>query len=151
MKQKLTLLLLLFSLQPSWAVSDLLTFSSKQQQQQYQDLIEGLRCPKCQNNNIADSDAMIAADMRLRIYQLLQQGQTPQQIVAYMVTRYGHFVTYQPPVTASTLILWVGPLFFIVGGFVVLFYRNKNKTLTPDLDPSQQQKIIALLKQEGKE
>lgn len=79
---------------------DTYQFDSVTQEQQYRHLTESLRCPKCQNNSIADSNAMIAGDMRLKVYQLLRAGQTPEQVKAYMVARYGNFVSYQPPLTA---------------------------------------------------
>lgn len=107
------LLSLLLGLILSWGVLatiDTYRFSSVEQEQQYRALTEQLRCPKCQNNSIADSNATIAADMRAKVYELMQQGYSKQQIVDYMVARYGNFVTYEPPVTAATIILWAGPL-----------------------------------------
>lgn len=100
------LLSLLLGLILSWGVLatiDTYRFSSVEQEQQYRALTEQLRCPKCQNNSIADSNATIAADMRAKVYELMQQGYSKQQIVDYMVARYGNFVTYEPPVTAATI------------------------------------------------
>jgi len=85
-----------------WAAIDTYQFDSVQQEEQYRELTASLRCPKCQNNSIADSNAMIAADMRLKVYELMKQGENRQQIIDYMVARYGNFVTYEPPVTPST-------------------------------------------------
>ena len=84
------------------ATIDVMQFKDEAQEQQFRQLTEQLRCPKCQNNSIADSNAMIAADMRLKVYELMKQGQSRQQIIDYMVARYGNFVTYEPPVTPST-------------------------------------------------
>ena len=84
-------------------------FKDEAQEQAFREITSQLRCPKCQNNSIADSNAMIAADMRQKVYELMQQGKTKGQIVDYMVARYGHFVSYEPPLTAGTVLLWLGP------------------------------------------
>lgn len=107
----LTALFLSFSAQ---AAIDALNFTSMQQEKDYHSLTQELRCPQCQNNNIADSNASIAVDMRAKVYELLQKGQNKQQIIDYMVERYGNFVTYNPPVTGSTIILWVAPLALMI-------------------------------------
>lgn len=125
---------------------DTYAFKSVEQEQQYRHLTESLRCPKCQNNSIADSNAMIASDMRLKVYELLQSGQTPEQVKAYMVARYGNFVTYAPPVMWSTLILWAGPaLFVIVGALVIILRSRKRSGSEAVLDAEQQQRLDALL------
>ncbi|CAO96190.1 cytochrome c-type biogenesis protein [Erwinia tasmaniensis] len=130
---------------------DIYPFDSVAQEQQYRHLTESLRCPKCQNNSIADSSAMIAGDMRLKVYQLLRAGQTPEQITGYMVARYGNFVSYQPPLTASTLILWVGPLLFVIIGAMVIILRSRRRRTAPVLDPEQQQRLNALLHKDRKQ
>ncbi|MFH8135198.1 cytochrome c-type biogenesis protein [Pantoea osteomyelitidis] len=140
-------LLLSFSL---WAAIDTYQFDSVDQEQQYRELTGSLRCPKCQNNSIADSNAMIAADMRLKVYELMKQGQSKQQIVDYMVARYGNFVTYEPPVTASTLILWVGPALFAVLGVLTIILRSRKPKTRSDLDDNEQQRLAALLKTDRK-
>lgn len=89
-------LLLSFSVLAS---SEVLRFDNDTQEQQFRELTMQLRCPKCQNNSIADSNSMIASDMRQKVYELMQQGQTKEQVVDYMVDRYGYFVTYEPPIT----------------------------------------------------
>ncbi|MFD1804739.1 cytochrome c-type biogenesis protein CcmH [Mixta tenebrionis] len=121
-------------------------FDSAQQEQQYRELTASLRCPKCQNNSIGDSNAMIAADMRMKVYQLLKQGQSEEQITQYMIARYGDFVTYQPPVRASTLVLWAGPLLFILAGGLVIFLRSRRLPAESErLDEAEQQRLDALL------
>ncbi|MDU6410601.1 MAG: cytochrome c-type biogenesis protein [Yersiniaceae bacterium] len=128
-----------------WAAIDTYSFKSTEQEQQYRELTEQLRCPKCQNNSIADSNSMIAADMRAKVYQLMSQGQTRQQIIDYMVARYGHFVTYEPPVTASTLILWVGPALFVLVGGLVVVLRARRQARTAALSPQAQARLAQLL------
>ncbi|MGB9098353.1 cytochrome c-type biogenesis protein [Erwinia sp.] len=130
---------------------DTYKFSSVDQEQQYRHLTESLRCPKCQNNSIADSNAMIASDMRLKVYELLQKGQTPDQVKHYMVARYGNFVTYEPPVMPSTIILWAGPALFVIIGALVIVLRSKKRRLDDDMDAEQQQRLNALLKNNRKQ
>lgn len=125
MKRDLLLLIaLMFSFQVSAAI-DTFTFKDEAQEQQFRQLTEQLRCPKCQNNSIADSNASIASDMRLKVYELMQAGKNKQQVVDYMVARYGNFVTYEPPVTPSTVILWILPVLFIAAGIGVIVLRSR--------------------------
>lgn len=138
---------LLFSVS-LWAAIDTYQFDSVAQEEQYRDLTASLRCPKCQNNSIADSNAMIAADMRLKVYELMKQGQSRQQIIDYMVARYGNFVTYEPPVTPSTLILWVGPALFAVLGGLIIILRSRQRKTSSELDDSDQQRLAAILKRD---
>ncbi|PLR38893.1 cytochrome c-type biogenesis protein [Chimaeribacter arupi] len=128
-----------------WAAIDTYQFKSTEQEQQYRELTEQLRCPKCQNNSIADSNSMIAADMRTKVYQLMEQGQSRRQIIDYMVARYGHFVTYEPPVTASTLILWAGPALFVLAGGLVVVLRARRQGRAATLSPQEQARLAQLL------
>ena len=143
------LLSLMFGLMLSWGVFaaiDTYTFKSEAQEQQYRELTEQLRCPKCQNNSIADSNAIIAADMRGKVYELQQQGNSKQQIIDYMVARYGNFVTYEPPVTAATIILWIGPaLFVLIGATVVVLRARRRVEKDVPLSEQEQQRLQKLL------
>lgn len=145
------LLVLLFSL-PAWAAIETYQFSSPQQEETYQQLTRQLRCPQCQNNNIADSNATISNDMRAKVYELLQQGKNKQEVVDYMVQRYGNFVTYDPPLTLSTLFLWLIPAALLLLGVIVLFRRKpqaqnkKNNNLALD-----QQRLNSILQADHKE
>ncbi|MEN4571099.1 cytochrome c-type biogenesis protein [Pantoea agglomerans] len=149
MRMLLLLCGLLFSIN-LWASIDTLQFDSVAQEEQYRDLTASLRCPKCQNNSIADSNAMIAADMRLKVYQLMKQGQSRQQIIDYMVARYGNFVSYSPPVTPSTLVLWAGPALFALLGCAVIILRSRQRKTRSELDEDEQQRLNALLKSDRK-
>ncbi|CNI64730.1 cytochrome c-type biogenesis protein [Yersinia vastinensis] len=144
---------LLLGLILSWsafAAIDTYTFSTEAQEQQYRELTEQLRCPKCQNNSIADSNAIIAADMRGKVYELQQQGQSKQQIIDYMVARYGNFVTYEPPVTAATLILWVGPALFVLIGAVIVVLRARRRVESEaPLSEQEQQRLHRLLAEQA--
>ncbi|AOF52461.1 cytochrome C biogenesis protein [Rodentibacter caecimuris] len=111
----------------AFSAIDALNFSSQQQENDYHRLTQSLRCPQCQNNNIADSNATIAVDMRNKVFELLQEGKSKNDVVEYMVARYGNFVTYDPPMTASTLILWFAPLFLILFGVFFLMKPKSKK------------------------
>ena len=105
----ITLLTALLSFQALAAI-DTYPFKDEAQEQQFRQLTEQLRCPKCQNNSIADSNSMIATDLRQKVYELMQEGKSKKEIVDYMVARYGNFVTYDPPLTPLTVLLWVLPV-----------------------------------------
>ena len=122
-KTWLFLTALLFS-SVAFSAIDALNFSSPQQESDYHQLTQSLRCPQCQNNNIADSNATIAVDMRGKVFELLREGKSKNDVVDYMVARYGNFVTYDPPMTASTLVLWIAPLLLVLLGVVFLLRRK---------------------------
>ena len=122
-KTWLFLIALLFS-SVAFSSIDALNFTSPQQESDYHQLTQSLRCPQCQNNNIADSNATIAVDMRGKVFELLQEGKSKNDVVDYMVARYGNFVTYDPPMTASTLVLWIAPLLLVLLGVVFLLRRK---------------------------
>ena len=132
-------------------ILDLTKAWDEAQEQAFREITSQLRCPKCQNNSIADSNAMIAADMRQKVYELMQQGKTKGQIVDYMVARYGHFVSYEPPLTVGTVLLWLGPGLFVLAGAGVIIARARRRDI-PDaaLSAEERQRLAALLK-EGKE
>ena len=103
-----------------FAQTDVIQFNNVVQEKQWREITQSLRCPKCQNSSIADSDAPIAEDMRQKVFTLQQEGKNRKEIIEYMISRYGEFVTYQPPLTYATSILWFGPLIIILGGIIVI-------------------------------
>ncbi|MCP3427745.1 cytochrome c-type biogenesis protein [Opacimonas viscosa] len=107
-------------------------FATEQQRQDFKKLTATLRCPMCQNQNIADSDAMIAHDMRRKVYQLITEGQTSDQVIDFMKTRYGDFVYYQPPVTKTTIWLWLLPIVVLFVGAYLVFTRKPSTPVTQD-------------------
>ena len=127
------------------AAIDTYEFANDAQRERFVQLTKELRCPKCQNNSIADSNAMIAHDMRQKVYELMQQGKSREEIVDYMVDRYGNFVTYEPPVTPSTIILWLVPALFILGGGIVIWRSSRRSNAAAGLDANEQQRLQALL------
>jgi len=93
---------------------------------QFHLLTEELRCPKCQNQNLADSNAPIAKDMREKIHAMVQEGDSSQQIVDFMVARYGDFVNYRPRRDSSTALLWYGPIgLLLVGAIIVVLVSRR--------------------------
>ncbi|PCI58070.1 MAG: cytochrome C biogenesis protein CcmH [Methylophilaceae bacterium] len=87
-----------------------------------------LRCLVCQNSTLADSDASLAQDLRNEIRKLMKEGKTDKEIVAYLVARYGDFVTFRPPVNASTALLWFGPFIMLLIGAITLVVVLKKRS-----------------------
>jgi cytochrome c-type biogenesis protein CcmH len=117
--------LLCFSLipiNPVLAKVELHDFNTPKQQKLYKKLSEELRCLVCQNQNLADSNAELAQDMRQKTYQMVIEDKSESEIVDYWVTRYGDFVLYNPPFKSSTLILWLGPFLLLI---LALFFGKK--------------------------
>ena len=130
------------------AVEDNYAFDDPARRALFLKLTGELRCPMCQNQNIADSDAMIAHDMRRKVYNLVKQGKTGDEVIDYMKTRYGDFISYKPPVTPVTLWLWLAPVLFAVLAFVIVIVRRKS---TPPEDMAAKlAKAEAMLKQGDK-
>ncbi len=120
MTSKGWLWLLLLAL-PVMASQGLYDFDNDEQRQRFYQLTEQLRCPKCQNQSIGDSDAPISQDMRTKTAELIKEGRSNEEIIAYFVKRYGQFVNFDPPLKAKTLLLWAGPvLVFLAGAMLVL-------------------------------
>ncbi|HDT5892143.1 TPA: cytochrome c-type biogenesis protein CcmH [Aeromonas hydrophila subsp. hydrophila] len=138
------------------AAIDVYTFDSDAQEQTFRELTKELRCPKCQNQDIADSNAGLAKDLRDKTYQMVREGKDKQEVVDYMVARYGNFILYNPPLMASTLILWLGPLLVIVIGVVMVVVRSRRRpaAATPAdsaLSAEELRRLAALLKEEEKQ
>ena len=134
------------------AAIDTFEFDNVQQEKTFRELTKLLRCPKCQNQNIADSNAELAKDLRNKTYELVKQGQTKDQVIDYMVARFGNFVRYDPPITPATIFLWLGPLLFIIFALLILFKQiKKQRSKTTHLDDQEQQKLQALLQKHVKD
>ena len=99
--------------------SEILSFENASQRKIYADLILELRCPKCQNQNIADSNADIAVDLRNKVYEMALANKGKSEIKEFMLARYGEFVLYKPQFSGKNLLLWLGPIFLLLG--VVFF------------------------------
>ena len=111
------------------AAIDVYDFDSPQQEAQYRGLIEELRCPKCQNQNLAGSDAPIAQDLKQKTYDMIKEGRSDGEIRAYMQERYGDFITYKPPVRPSTWILWFFPPLLLIVLLIGWFWQSRRRQL----------------------
>jgi cytochrome c-type biogenesis protein CcmH len=99
---------------------DPLPFRDREQELRFQRLAAELRCLVCQNQNLADSDALLAKDLRNEVFEMMQAGRTDAEIKQFMVERYGEFVLYRPPMKPSNWLLWFGPALLLLGGAVVI-------------------------------
>ncbi len=110
-----------------------LPFANRAQEVRFQQLTAQLRCPMCQNETLADSNAPIARDLRHQVFALMQQGRSDTQIKQYLVDRYSTYVLYDPPVKPGTWLLWFGPLAILLGGaaVVVMTIRRRSRAGTP--------------------
>ncbi|MEJ2531877.1 MAG: cytochrome c-type biogenesis protein CcmH [Halioglobus sp.] len=140
------LMALLFAASVS-AVIETYEFSSPELEQRYQDLSGELRCPKCQNQNIADSNAPIAKDLRKLLYQQLEEGASDAEIRDYMVARYGEFVRYRPSFSGATIILWLAPALLLLAAalVVVAVLRGRAGRGGPELSAEEQRRLQELV------
>ena len=112
-------------LAPVQASIEAYQFESAQMEADYNQLINELRCLVCQNQNLAGSDADLARDLRRETYEMLSQGKSQQQVVDFMVARYGDFVLYRPQFKSTTYLLWLGPFLLLLCVLVFLVRRLK--------------------------
>ncbi len=126
---------------------DAYPFDDPKLEARYKQLVAELRCLVCQNQNLADSNAELAQDMRRLTYEMVQRGESNEQIVAFMVERYGDFVMYRPPFKNSTAMLWVGPFLILGVGVLVLFLfvRRRGRAQTPQLTEQEQERARRFL------
>jgi len=129
------------------AVIETYEFSSEELEARYHRLSQELRCPKCQNQNIADSNAPISEDLRRLLYQQLEAGATDQEILDDMVDRYGEFVRYRPDFDRKTAILWLAPLLFLLLAAViaVTVLRRSAEASAPALSDDERERLDAAL------
>lgn len=113
------------------AAIEVYSFEDPENENRYRNLVAELRCPKCQNQNLADSDAPLAKDIKDIIYDKIQSGESEEDIVDYMVSRYGDFIRYRPPFIASTAFLWLFPCFLLVVFAVIVSAIVKRQRAEP--------------------
>ncbi len=108
---------------------DVFEFKDESERARYMVLVDELRCPKCQNQNLADSNSQIAIDLRAEVARMVDEGLSDKDVKEYMVNRYGDFVLYEPPVQKNTLVLWWAPVLMVLIGLVVfasIIYQRRN-------------------------
>ncbi|WP_101760481.1 cytochrome c-type biogenesis protein [Oceanicoccus sp. KOV_DT_Chl] len=135
---RLLLLLILLSSCYTQAVVETYEFDNEVTRERYQQFIDELRCPKCQNQNLSGSNSPIAEDLRRELYRLLQDGQSDQQIVDFMVARYGEFILYRPRFNPETALLWMAPAVFLILGLVIIIVVFRRQRQAASVDGTEQ-------------
>jgi cytochrome c-type biogenesis protein CcmH len=104
---------------------------SARKEAQFNHLLKDLRCLVCQNQDLVDSNAELAKDLRFQVYELVKEGKSDSEIMDYLTARYGDFILFKPPVKSVTLLLWFGPFLFLLIGFFIFwrtcFKRNSHE------------------------
>jgi cytochrome c-type biogenesis protein CcmH len=131
------------------AAIDTYTFKSEAEREQFRQLTAELRCPKCQNQNIADSNAPISQDLRKLLHQQLEAGADDEEILDYMVARYGEFVRYRPRFSGATAVLWLAPVLLLLVGVaaavLTLRSRRSQRLAAGPLNRDDEQRLQDLL------
>jgi cytochrome c-type biogenesis protein CcmH len=143
----LVVLALWCRLLPAMAGLETFDFSGNVDEDRYKALISEVRCLVCQNQSLADSDAELAHDLRLEVYEQMQQGKDNDEVIDFLVARYGDFVLYNPPVKPSTYLLWYGPFIMLALGLFMLIknVRQRSRQADAALSKEEQARIDALL------
>jgi cytochrome c-type biogenesis protein CcmH len=141
MRYFLTSLLALLISADLMASAEAVEFSDESMRARYQQLIQELRCPKCQNQNLADSNSPISQDLRAQVQRLLEEGMSDQEIKDYLKSRYSEFILYRPEVNQNTWLLWAAPILFVIFGLWVIYYMYfrpvagaSDSGLAPDIE-----------------
>ena len=134
---RVVLLLLVFAVSVPVLAQEPLVFDNQHQQDQFDRLTKELRCLVCQNQNLADSDAQLAHDLRREVHDLILTGRNDEEVKQFLVDRYGDFVLYRPPVQKNTYLLWLAPLALLLIGGVVLRSSIKKRTALLDSSPTE--------------
>ncbi|MFL3654682.1 MAG: cytochrome c-type biogenesis protein CcmH [Halioglobus sp.] len=141
---------------PALALIETYDFSDPELEVRYQSLTQELRCPKCQNQNIADSNAPISQDLRKLLHQQLEAGESDDEILDHMVARYGEFVRYRPSFGGVSIVLWLAPALLLLAAFGVLLLtlRSKSRATTAgvaSLSAEEQARLASLLNKVGQD
>jgi cytochrome c-type biogenesis protein CcmH len=131
MKTTLVILGLIFFTATAFAVDTIEAFDDPELQARYEKIVDEVRCLKCQNQTIKDSNAFLAGDLRREIHRMLEEGMTDQQIFDFLVDRYGEFALYRPRASGKTLILWIAPALLLLGGALVLVNILRRRMALP--------------------
>lgn len=131
MKKIILALIFLLAL-PAKAVIETYEFETEAQEQLYTEIINELRCPKCQNQTIAESNAGLSEDLRYIVYQKVSDGDSKREILAYMQERYGDFVLYDPPVKPSNYFLWFAPILVFLIILIAVLAKVGRRKVEPE-------------------
>ena len=132
----------------AWAAGlESFDFSGNVEEQRYKDLLAEVRCLVCQNQSLIDSDAELAHDLRLEVYELMEQGRDDTEIRDFLVARYGDFVLYEPPIKPSTYLLWAGPFVLLALGIMMLIrtIRQRRQLQESQFSAEEQERLRQLL------
>lgn len=130
---------------PGIAVIETYEFSDPAHESRYHDMIAQLRCLVCQNQNLADSNAELAKDLRERTFEMINAGASDEDIVDFMIARYGDFVLYKPPLRLRTALLWGGPFAILLIALIVFFFTVRRSRGPKDLDDINREAAARLL------
>ena len=152
MRALLLSLMLSLMAMPAFAVLPSEILKDPALEERARDISKGLRCLVCQNQSIDDSDATLARDLRVLVRERLVSGDSNEQVMDYVVSRYGDFVLLNPPFKTGTLVLWIGPFVFLLIGLIALrvLFRERKQAVTgtgvPTLSADEENRLNALLK-----
>lgn len=138
------------------AVIETYDFATPELRERYNVFVQELRCPKCQNQNLADSNAGVAADLRREVHRLLHEGYSDQEIYDFMVSRYGEFVLYRPKTSGITLYLWLAPAGLLVLALGVVYVvvvrakRTPEQVTLADTDKDTLKRVLESVEERGK-
>ena len=137
MKKILTALALAMVTSPAVAIDTGKAFDDPELQARYEKIIDEVRCLKCQNQTIKESNAFLASDLRREIRRMIEEGKTDAEIYDFLVARYGEFALYRPRVSGKTLVLWIAPFLLLgLGGFVLFNILRRRMTMPIDAEPT---------------
>lgn len=132
---------------PAAVTLESFSFPTEAETRHFRELLAQLRCLVCQNQSLADSDAELAHDLRAEVYEMLQAGRSDDEIIEFLVQRYGDFVLYKPPLKRSTYLIWFGPfVLLVVAAFLLLrAVRRQKQAPEPEISTEERKRLDRLL------
>lgn len=131
MKRLIVLVVTIYAMTPAVAIDTGKAFDDPELQARYDKLISEVRCLKCQNQSIKDSNVFLASDLRREIRRLIDEGKTDAEIQDFLVTRYGEFALYRPRTTGKTLVLWLAPFLLVLFGGLAMYRVVRHRMSLP--------------------
>ena len=137
MKKAIVALILAFAVSPAIAIDTGKAFDDPVLQARYEKIIDEVRCLKCQNQTIKDSNAFLASDLRREIRRMIAEGKSDAEIYDFLVARYGEFALYRPRMSGKTLVLWIAPFLLLgLGGYVLFNIVRRRMAMPIDPEPA---------------